>query len=420
MSTRIQLLILSGLVSLGGPAYGAVDLTAAYRAAVEKTEIIDIEKQRVLQAQERQSQSKGGLFPQLALNGRYTRQDVSNTTGANTAFTRPDQYSASLGLNQALFRGFAEFAELRRRDALVKSQQATEKRARLLLYRDVAARFFAVLSAEKDLANLKGLNELTTKRLSDIRGRVRIGRSRKGELLASQSQGALLEAQIQAAENEKDRSREAFRLVTKMGSDEELVAPTGNLPDKSAGLDTWLAHLKDRPDLQAREWEREAADESVGVAKGGHFPALDLAANYYLTRTGVLADSKWDFTVNFTLPIFRGGTVNAAVQEAVELRKQAELTAAYAVREAEAEVRTLHSKLVSSLDQVKTLRRASELAEENYKVQTADYRLGLVTNLEVIQALNTFQETKRVYDRTYFDTWATLAALEAAAGKMPL
>ena len=78
-----------------------------------------------------------------------------------------------------------------------------------------------------------------------------------------------------------------------------------------------------------------------------------------------------------------------------------------------------HARLVSLSAQVQTLRRASELAEKNYKTQTSDYRLGLVTNLEVISALNTCQETKRVYDKTYFETWSSLAALEAAAGKAP-
>jgi outer membrane protein TolC len=83
-------------------------------------------------------------------------------------------------------------------------------------------------------------------------------------------------------------------------------------------------------------------------------------------------------------------------------------------------VRTLYQRLVSELDQLKTLKRASELAEQNYRAQNADYRLGLVTNLEVIQSLNSLQETKRVHDRTYFDAWATLAALEAASGKAQL
>ena len=48
--------------------------------------------------------------------------------GYAAAFTNPDQYSASIGATQALFRGLSDFAELRRRDVLIRAQQAEELR----------------------------------------------------------------------------------------------------------------------------------------------------------------------------------------------------------------------------------------------------------------------------------------------------
>jgi outer membrane protein len=405
----------------GQTAFAAVDLKAAFQAASQKAESLEIEKARTGAVEEQQNQARGALFPQIGLNGRYTRQDVpAAAAGATAAFTRADQYSVSVGATQALFRGFAEFAELRRRKALLQSQQAAENRERLTLYREVAERFYGALAADRDLANLKSLEALTGKRLGEIRQRVRIGRSRQGELLASQSQAAVLEAQIQAAENERVRARESLRLATLLPADSELAEPKGALPSDAAPLESWLAKVGTRPDLSALELQRQAADEGVSVAKGGHYPSLDAGANYYLTRTGVLANSKWDFTVTLSVPIFQGGAIQSQVEEAVQLRKISDLSLAFARREAESEVRTLYQRLVSELDQLKTLKRASELAEQNYRAQNADYRLGLVTNLEVIQSLNSLQETKRVHDRTYFDAWATLAALEAASGKAQL
>ncbi len=405
---------------MASAAPGAVDLKGAYHSALEKSESVQIERAKVSQAEERKSQAQGAVYPQLSLNGRYTRQDTGPTpVGGTAAFTNPDQYSASLGATQALFHGLSDFAELRRRDVLIRAQQAEELRQRQGLYLLVAQRFYAVLAAERDLANLRTLSDLTAKRVNEIRQRVRIGRSRQGELLSSESQTATLEAQLAGAQTEVTRARESLRVTTLLPLDAMLADPGDKLPGTPAALDTWLAGARARPDLQALDLQREAADELVGVAKGGHLPSLDAGANYYLTRTGVLANSKWDVTLNLTVPLFRGGTTAATVGEAVEVRKQAELGLALARREAEAEVRNGHARLVSLTGQVQTLKRASELAEKNYRTQNSDYRLGLVTNLEVISALNTFQETKRVFDKTYFETWSSLAALEAAAGKAP-
>jgi len=421
MSTPARLLASLSLGFSFAASAAPVDLKGAYKSALEKTEAVEVEKAKVAQAEERQSEAKGAIYPQLALNGKYTQQDTSAAAaGGNAAFTRGDQYSVSVGLNQALFHGLADFAEMRRRDILVRAQRATENRRRQTLYRDVAKSFYAVLAAEHDLANLKSLSDQTNKRVSEVRQRVKIGRNRKGDLFSSESQAASLQAQIEAAEQQVEESRQALRLDTLVSQDAELSGPQGNLPNTPGSLDTWMKALKDRPDLQALQLARDAADESVAVARGGHFPSLDASANYYLTRTGVLANSKWDIGLTLSVPIFRGGSTQAAVREAVEVRKQAELELALAERTAESEVRTTHGRLVSLISQMKTLKKAAELAEQNYKIQSADYRLGLVTNLEVLAGLNTFQEAKRVYEKTYFETWASLAALDAAVGKAPL
>ncbi len=422
MSTPARQTLLLLLVFPMAASAVPIDLKGAYKSALERTESLGVEKAKVAQAEERQSQASGALYPQLALNGRYLRQDTGPTAaaGGNAAFTRGDQYSVSVGVNQALFRGLAEFAEMRRRDILVRAQKAGENRRRQTLYRDVAKSFYAVLSAEHNLINLQSLYVQTNKRVSEVRQRVKIGRNRKGDLFSSESQAATLEAQIAAAVNVLEEARQSLKLDTLVPIDAELAGPTGQLPQGPGPLDSWLKSLKERPDLQALQLARDAADESVSVARGGHFPSVDASANYYLTRTGVLANSKWDLGLTLTVPIFSGGTVQATVREAVESRKQAELELALAERTAEAEVRTTHGRLSSLISQMKTLKKAAELSEQNYKIQSADYRLGLVTNLEVIQALNSFQETKRVYEQTYFETWASLAALESAVGKAPL
>lgn len=65
------------------------------------------------------------------------------------------------------------------------------------------------------------------------------------------------------------------------------------------------------------------------------------------------------------------------------------------------------------------MREAVALHEENYKQVTKEYRLGLVTNLEVLSALNQLFENKRAYELTWYEGKVTLAKLAVSRGKVP-
>ena len=56
------------------------------------------------------------------------------------------------------------------------------------------------------------------------------------------------------------------------------------------------------------------------------------------------------------------------------------------------------------------------LAEENARYQEADYKLGLVTNLDVLSALNTVQQARLSLSQAKVQERLTLLNLEVAAG----
>lgn len=415
MPNLIRLIALSCVISSLGIS-ATLNFEGAFQAALSK-EPNAIKKTETAAADEKVSQAFGQVLPRLTLNGSYTRQDSPVT--ATASLLSSDQWFARFTVNQPIFHGLSEFAGYHSLQAKHKSAAFTESAYRLTLYSTVASAYYGLLSAEKDLEDVKTLLELTAKRVTDIKERVRIGRSRKGDLLSAQAQSLTLEAEVLSSTHLCDDARELFKLTTGLDGTSQLQDDGALPPEFKTGLPELLKELDKRPDIQSAKEEHQAADEGVSAAFGTHLPQIDFAANYYLKRSGILENTKWDFGIIATIPIFNGGVTQATVRENIEIRKAKELTLAYTRRSAEKDLKTSFEGYRSLLEQNRAYEKAYELADANYKEQNKDYRNGLVTNLDVLTAMNSLQETKRSKDKTFYQAKAAYRQLLAATGKIP-
>ncbi len=403
---------------LGTLAWAADNATLlqAYRSAIKKTEPVAIQESLTTQAEESVTQARGYLFPTLTGVGTYTRQDQPPNP---SVFTLADQYNAKLMVTQPIFHGFRDFAGLSGAQNLLKAQQHATDQSRYSLYDTVASSYYAVLSTEKDIANLQLLLDLTDKRVKELKERVQIGRSRLGELLSAQAQVATLKAQMEGALSANRQARATFELATGLTASTALTDSSEVLPAKPLPLENYLAKVEKRPDILAAKAQVEAAEDNVSYAWRGHLPSLDFTGNYYLKRTGALSGSNWDLGLVLSVPIFQGGIVQSQYKMAIDKRKQQELLLAQTRRNAIHQIQNAYVVYANSISQSIAFKEASEITEKNYNTQSHDYRNGLVTNLDVLDALNQFQTTKQQMDRTYYQAKSAEATLSAATGEVP-
>jgi outer membrane protein len=408
-------LLFWGLNSIASPE--PVRLQSAFESALKKNESASIATAQVDQADARESKAFGQVLPQISLIGNYLRQDAPTNTASSQL--KPDQSSARINLTQPIFHGLSDIYAYRATQALARSKKASEFAARLALYTSVAAAYYGVLSSEKDRENLKSILELTEKRVGELKQRTKIGRSRRGELLASESQSAVLKAQLEAAVVAASNARDNFQFITGLPAESPLYDDPSRQQGHSPSLELYLNMVEKRPDVEAVKETYEASDQLVGAAKGIHWPAVDFSANYYLHRTGSLSASKWDLGITATLPLFAGFSHQSAIRETVSKRKEDELRLAQIRRQAFAEIKTLYQSFKGTVAQNNALELAVQTSEANYKQQQKDYGYGLVTNLEVLQSLNQLQEARRNLDRTHYQARLALIQLQAAAGQLP-
>jgi outer membrane protein TolC len=284
----------------------------------------------------------------------------------------------------------------------------------------VAQTYYNVLDTQKEIANLKTTIGLTKQLVGELQKRVRIGRSRLSEVLSARSQLAVSESQLQSSVGQKIVYIDQLSLATNMDPNvEKNIQLVLDLPGSLPDLGEFLKKMDQRPDLQSLQAQLNSQLEGVKVARSGHWPTLGFTGNYYLSQTGSKSDVDWDASLSLSFPLFEGGLVNGQVREATE--KQTELTLALnqAKRAAEADIRSAYHSLKSSLQEINALEKAVTATEKNYKQQQKDYRFSLVTNLDVLEALSSFHNTKLTLDKTKIKAAQNWAQLQASVAEIP-
>jgi outer membrane protein len=396
----------------------ALTLDDYFVAALHRSEVVASQSELIHQAEEHYQQATAALLPSVNGVASLLRQEPLPAAASSTSTTLlARQPLVKLTATQPLFRGFREFAALRQTRALAEAQNEDYQSARVQLFRDVAQNFYNVLSLEQDLANVGEQISQNLDREKEIQERVRIGRSRVSELLTVQTTVSTLRAQVEQLHGQLRVAREAFAFLSGLAPATPL-RDSETVPEPES-LETALSRLPLRPDVRASQKRLAAAQENVAVARGAHLPSVDLNGNYYFDRPGALKDVDWDVQIALTVPIYAGGQLQSRAREAVSQRTQAELGASQVARQAEQEIRALHQGLMFDRSQLDALEQATDTARKNYEAQRQEYRLGLVTNLEVLQALTAYQENQRALDRARYTARLDALRLQAATARRP-
>lgn len=414
LTTLIAALTLC-LVAQPAVAAGPLTLDDYFTHALARSEVVATQGELIQQAEERYRQARATLRPTVDGVASYTWLDQ----GARDSITNPTrQPHARIAATQPLFRGFREFASLRQTQALVDAQGEDYRQARTQLFKDVAQNFCDVLAFEQDLLNLEEQVKQNLDREKELRDRVRIGRSRTGEVLTVQTRISTLQAEIEQVRAQLSVARDVFAFLSGLSATTPL-RDTDALPAGIESLESYLARLTSRPDVKAAQRRLTAAQENISVARGARLPSVDLNANRYLERRGALENVDWDVQLALTIPLYVGGSLQSQVREAVSQGTQAELEMSRVQRLAEQEIRSLHQTVQLDQKQLSAREAAAEAARKNYEAQKRDYRFGLVTNLEVLQALTSYQENLRALDRARYTAKLDWLRLEAAAARRP-
>ncbi len=404
----LSLILFSLVFAFKTYAESEISLEESFKKALTNNQVENIKNAKIEQSNETIVQNKAGLYPKISLKGVYTKQE-----------NLKDTHYANLNLTHTLFKGGRDLVAIDL--AKISNENATinGEHEKLNLYNNVIVLFYNFALNASEVKNLELLTKQSADRVNEIQKRVAIGRSRLGELLQAKAQMAQANAQLFSAKGALSEAKEKFNTVVGVSD----VIPSFDIEMKLTPikLDEVLSKSQNRPDIKLKELKVSEANLNLSSARKTHLPTVDLTSNYYLTdRAGTsYTRTKWDAGVVLTLPLFEGFQTDAKINEAVW--KEHETRYSYLDSK-----KNLESELVSKIEthnrfvnQIESFNEAVTMAKKSYDEALKDYRLGLISNLDVLTALNLYLDAKRNSEKNKIQAIQSEYVLKAASGVMP-
>lgn len=400
-------------------AANSLSLNEAYFYALKNMESVQEANLATEAQKEVKKQVLSQMLPTFSGFGNYTKIDPPNGAGANP-FLLTRQYNAGLRLSVPLFRGGALSAYRYAQESVVLSK-TRQKISELYLYQEMIDVYFQVLTLRKDFEGLGELLELSRKRIEEVRQRTKLGRSRKAELVEAVAQKHMVQLQMDELKSQIKKTSIKFEYYTNMKI-EKLKSEDyqfENIPSLETGLNELREKIKLRPDVLASLQEVGLNDREISVSKGSYYPKIDLTSNYYVNRTGVLSTSNWDASLSVSVPLFQGGGVKAMVKESLVKKRIARVRQSKIQRVALNELNQNYTHFFELKNQLSSVGAALEKAKESYQLALKDYRLGLVTNLDVLRSMNLYIDTKRKFQHIVILIHQNYIKLRSITGYYP-
>ncbi len=374
-------------------------LDDCFKLALVRSATVVTSTDQIDQTDAQIKQARAGYMPSLSLQAASLQQAQSMNALANNLFST-NQATANINLSQNLFQGFKDLATVKQRKNLKEGYEWEKKQALRQLYKDTAQAFYSVLIYQSDIVQYQEQIESTKIRKSELATAIKSGRAREADFVAAESSIANLEASVSATAGLLVTYQETLTYLTGLSSDAKLMDSTP-LPSDLKNLALWLEYSEQRPDIRQSKSNLLAAEEGVQIAKSGFYPNLGLSANYYVFRpTGIYQGVDWDTSLTLSFPLFSGGLTKAQVNEASVIQRSKEVTLRQTRELAVQSVRTAFRTVQADFDQLKRYSKASDLSRRNYELLHRDNRLGVATNIDVLTALTSWQESKRKLERT--------------------
>ena len=391
-------------------ALANLSLKESFESALRTNQADQINESLIEQNIEVKNEAMGSLYPKLSLKGSWQKQER----------IKDDVKYGAVNLSHSLFKGGRDVYTVDSAEKAYLYSKNQKTVDQLSLYSSVISAYYSYFLNVNDLLNLDLLRKQSADRVEEIKKRVRVGRSRRGELLQAEAQLASVEAMYNNGEGLVKESQERFFVLTGLDRKERIFNESISVAISTKGLKDYLKEALARPDLKNKELKIDLADIDLQSTKSQHLPTLDLASNYYLNkRAGTYRNTSWDATLSLSIPFFEGGTTSAKVREYSLKKAQATYTLADYQRTIELDVTAKYETYMRYLNQIKAYEQALEKSKKSYDETLNDYRLGLVSNLDVLSALNLYLDSKRNNEKTKISAVMSLKLLEAAAGVLP-
>ena len=183
--------------------------------------------------------------------------------------------------------------------------------------------------------------------------------------------------------------------------------------------------LDNRSELQSLKLKYQAANAMVAAAWGAYLPQVAVVGDYYYQRPNQRIEppidafkNTWDAGIQISLPIWNWGQTESKVDEARAQRDQAELAEKQTADVVYLDVTQSYLNFKQARDKIAVAQTAVNDAEESYRISDQKFKVGLVTNTDLMDAEVALLQTKLNYSQALTDLEIARVSLEKATGRL--
>jgi outer membrane protein len=392
--------------------------------AIKTHESVQLADSQIRRAQADVKLVRSALLPSLELNGAYTfyaDEQIIELSDTESFVIRPAQdWSGSVDLRQTLFYGLRDW---RARDIARLNRDIAELDRSTTIFDlalNVAGAFYDALALAEWVDVRKIVLRENENQLKVAQRRFEVGEIAVADVARWQAQVAAAKQALVVATGDAELAHHRLRRLVGLTRLGKLISP-GPIPVPGGTDDELIATAFDqRFEMHTLNHQIEAAGLFVKVEKGGWYPELDAAAQYYQQKAGFPANDWMSLSLILRVPIYDGGETKARVARAREDLREVELLEETVRRTIADQVDSAYLGYKSAdavLDAAGERNEASRLA---YRQVERAYRVGEASTTDLLSATTeaTDAETSQIVARAQREYQAIF--LRYAVGMPPL
>lgn len=426
-------LMLSCLPGLTGAA-SADTLEAALAYAYVNNPQINAQRALVRATDEGVPTALAGYRPKAAVTANAGFQTLSTTIreiGSTTPIGAPASYFRQSGtsgpwgygatVTQPVLNGFQTTNRTRQAESQVLAARETLRAIEQTVLLNAATAYMNLLREaailELQRSNLEVLNE----QLRQTKARLESGNVTATDVSQSESRLSVGRTQVYTAQANYESARAAYRQV--VGLDPGRLLPASPVDRFSPGkLPEAIAQgVAASPTVTTAQHNVDVAQHQVKVAEGALYPVVQLQGVVQQNNQATLTQLQ-SFTagasVQYSAPIYQGGSEYAAIRQAKETLGQKQMDLSLARSQARLAVAQAWAQLEAAKQSIESSRNQVRAAEAALNGVREEARLGQRTTLDVLNAQQELVNARVALVVSQRDRLVNSYAVLAAVGRL--
>jgi outer membrane protein TolC len=402
-----------------------MSLAEAALTAIRNHPDLKIAQAQIDQAQAAVRIASAPFYPSLRGTNSFSYSEAQNAGVGGQNVVRPGgvrNYNVGIAASQLL----TDFGRTQSSvDAAAQNKLAAEWQkgdaVQTLLLR-VSESYFTVLRTHLDVEiNADNVRNAEVQ-VGRARGFFEAGTRAKIEVTRAEADLATAQVGLIKAQNDKQKAMAAF--LTSLGGNAtgEVSLQVSRLQPPPWSRDEAITKAKEaRPDLMAAFARVKAAEARLRNAEAQYYPSFNASYSYaWSAPTYIPTPYNWGLGVTMSVPLFNEPTLGAGVQSAEAQRVQAEGNQELLALQIQLQAVESWINLQESRARLDAAQSAVKFNEENYRLASERYNVGVGSSLEVSDAQRLLVQARSQEVQARFDVQVAIARLYRQAGSLTL